>query len=846
MIGAPTLALASLRQLLRHPAQLALALIGLALGVATIVAVDIAAASAGRAFELSVAAVNGPATHEITGGPGGVGEGLFAQLYGQSPMLELAPVVEGYVTVGERALQLVGVDPLGGFGGTSGLALDADATGSFAQLQRLMRVPGAAILSAATARQLPISADGAFSVSVAGREHRAQLIARPSDAGGGRGSLLLTDISQAQEWLGMQGRLSRITVRAAPGAAGAAALAALRAALPPGVELVPAAQRSRTSAEMTAAFTTNLKALSLLALLVGVFLVYAAVSFAVVQRRRTLSVLRALGATRRQILTLIMAESAALGAVGAVVGVAGGTLIGRTLIALVSRTINDLYFVVSVQSVTLPPYSVAKALGAGFATACIAALLPAIEASTSTPQLGMRRSSLERRVASAAVALCLVSGLCALGSGAILYGSSSSLAAGFLALLLLLLSVAALAPALLKLTAGLCARAAGLVSPVARVACADVGASLSRTGVAVAALALAVAAMIGVSVMVGSFRESLRDWLARTMRADIYVSAPGPGFARPERRLDPGVIAALLAIPGIAAHAETRRVLVDSTQGPITLDALAPPAQSEPSVQLTQGAPVQVWPAFARGALLLAEPLAARLHAGAGGHLDLDTPVGLRRFPIAGVFREYGNDRGAALINAAVYRRLWRDEAVTTLALYLKGGVAPAPVVSALYAAAAGRQDLFIGSNVDVRELSMDIFDRTFLITRVLYWLAAGVAAIGLASALLAWELERSFDLAVVRALGLTPRGAGLLIALQTLLMGAVALMAAVPAGLAAAAILVEVINRRAFGWQIDLHIHAGQLGNALALALAAALVAAVYPAWRSAVSPVATELRAE
>ena len=140
----------------------------------------------------------------------------------------------------------------------------------------------------------------------------------------------------------------------------------------------------------------------------------------------------------------------------------------------------------------------------------------------------------------------------------------------------------------------------------------------------------------------------------------------------------------------------------------------------------------------------------------------------------------------------------------------------------------------------------MRIFERTFVITRVLYWLAAGVAAVGLLSALLAWELERSRELALLRTLGLTPAASALLIAAQTTFMGLAALLAAVPAGVLTALVLTEVINRRAFGWQIGLHLRAAPFGHALLLALAAALAAALYPAWRSARLPLAAGLREE
>src|SRR5205085_1531944 len=298
--------------------------------------------------------------------------------------------------------------------------------------------------------------NGRFDVTVGGVRQRATLIGRIADAGPGLDAALLTDIAQAQEWLGAVGRLSRIEVRVAGGAPGAA-LAWLRAHLPADLELHATRAQARETFAMTDAFTTNLKAMSLLALLVGTFLIYGAVSFAVLQRRATIAVLRALGATRGEVLAVVLGEAAVLGVVGALCGVLLGVALGRGLVGLVSQTINDLYFVVTVNEVTVPVSGVVAALCAGPATALAAALLPAL---------------------------------------------------------------------------------GGRMSPVTRLACGDIAASLSRTGVASAALGMALTAMIGVAIMVESFRESLREWLIHTLRADVYVSAPGPAEAS-ERRLDP-------------------------------------------------------------------------------------------------------------------------------------------------------------------------------------------------------------------------------------------------------------------------------------------------------------------
>jgi putative ABC transport system permease protein len=837
---------ASFRHLLRHPVQLLLALLGLALGVATIVAVDVATGSAARAFELSVAAVQGPATHELDGGPAGIDEAFYVHLARSLHQVRANPVVEGFVTVGDAALQLLGVDPLAAAGfGAAGAPAAAAAPVLEDQLGQWLASPGAVVLAAPTAAALHLSIGSPFSVDVGGHALSGHLLAVLTGTAAGMQSMMLADIGTAQEWLGLSGRLTRIDLRVPDGAAGAVELARLSRELPAGVTLAVAAQRARAGLDMTQAFNTNLRALGLLALLVGLFLVYGTMSFAIVVRRRSLGILRALGATRSQLLGIILLEAAGMATVGGVLGLVAGFALGRELVSLVSRTINDLYYVVAVNSVTVPASEPLLALGAALAVALLAAAAPALEAIHSAPQLTLRASVLEGRARRVAWGLLGLSVLLALACVVTVLSTQRSVLAGFAALVFAMLGIAAATPAALYGLARRLARSRLAASPPVHLALDGIAGSLSRTGVAVAALAMAVTAMIGISIMVDSFRESLRDWLALTLQADIYVGAPGPGFARPERRLDRAVVADLLQVPGIAGYSASRRAMVDSNQGPVVLDAMDVTPAMRAGIELT-AARADVWRDFADGAVLLAQPLAYRLNLSVGSLLQLTSAQGPHRFRVAGVFREYGNDRGSVRISRSVYRRLWQDDSVSGLALYVAPGADVGAVVPRLYAAAGARQALQIDTPAQVRAISLLIFERTFIITSVLNWLAAGVAAIGLVSALLAWQLGRTHELALLRVLGLTRAGAALMIQSQTLFMGAVALLAALPAGVLTAVLLVRVINRRAFGWEIDLHLHPAQITSAIALALIAALLAGVYPAWRMAHAPLSQDLREE
>ncbi len=148
---------------------------------------------------------------------------------------------------------------------------------------------------------------------------------------------------------------------------------------------------------MTEAFELNLQALSLLALVVGVFLIYNTVSFSVVQRRPVLGILRSIGATRRQIFALILSEALLLGFVGTIFGLGLGIIFGRLTVGLVAQTISDLYFAVDVQRVSVDPLTLLKGVAIGMFASLFAALIPSFDATRTPPAGSMRRSALEEQ-----------------------------------------------------------------------------------------------------------------------------------------------------------------------------------------------------------------------------------------------------------------------------------------------------------------------------------------------------------------------------------------------------------------------------------------------------------------
>ncbi len=210
----------------------------------------------------------------------------------------------------------------------------------------------------------------------------------------------------------------------------------------------------------------------------------------------------------------------------------------------------------------------------------------------------------------------------------------------------------------------------------------------------------------------------------------------------------------------------------------------------------------------------------------------LDTNAGKRPFEIAGVYFDYGSDLGTALVNRSTFEQNFGEAGVSTKALYLQDGVEPAAAIAELRTLVGENQEVLIRANQTLRALSVGVFDRTFTITNVLRLLAIGVAFIGILSALMALQLERAKELAVLRAIGVTPRQVWRYITLQSGLMGLFAGLLALPLGLILAGVLIFVITKRSFGWTMQVQISPEVLLQALFLALIAALLAAIYPAW--------------
>jgi len=239
------------------------------------------------------------------------------------------------------------------------------------------------------------------------------------------------------------------------------------------------------------------------------------------------------------------------------------------------------------------------------------------------------------------------------------------------------------------------------------------------------------------------------------------------------------------------------------------------------------------------------EPMANRLHLKVGDPLTIQTDRGLRLFSIIGVAVDFDVNNVVAMYDP-VYRQFWDDREISAVALFVAPGVNLDDQVNEIRTALAGQTEVVVRSNRNTRQNAMDVFDRTFSITVALQLLATLVAFIGIFSTLMSLQLERSREIGVLRSNGMTRRQLWRLSLWETGLVGSSAGLIAMPMGFLLAIILIYIINLRSFGWTLQIQLQSSHFLQAFAVALGAALLAGLYPAWRMGQMQPANALRSE
>ena len=870
------------RRMAHEPVRTVTTVAGIALGIAVVIAIQLTNASSVRGFETALDTVSGRASIEITGA-GGIDETLLPDLAWLREFGAASPVIEGDMAIvtGEagttrarraEAVKVLGVDILrdttvrdyavaaydapstprpGGpsVGSDSGQPLTTQA------FLELLTSPQSIVITEKLALRRGYSLGSEVRLLAGDRVNTYIVRALLEDKGPARvmdGSFVLMDIAAAQFAFARLGRIDRIDVQIAHEAGALdtskaptsaeleAAESAIAARLPAGLTAAKPSRRGRQVEKMLSAFHLNLTALSWVALVVGLFLVYNTATVAVLARREEVGMLRALGVTRRQVLGLFLGEAALMGLVGTLVGVGLGRLLANLAVGVTGSTVSTLYIATAAAPPALSMAHVALALAIGLPLSLLAAVVPALEASRVPPTAAMRGSDqLASRVRLDAatfvvpgVVLAAAAGLAQLGpvGGRPLFAYASAFA--------IIIGASLLVPAIIFVTARLLARPlSALLGVTGQLAHAHFTAAIPRLSISIAALSVALAMMVAIAVMVGSFRDTVVYWVGQTLQADLFV---GPGVqptTGSAQTLSPAVVAALEQHPSVAA-VDTFRNLDLVYQGNLVVLGAGQFDIVRSHGSLLFKAPADGRAALGRAigsdAVLVSEAFANKYGAAPGDILQLPTRAGDRPFTVAAVYYDYAVDRGVVVMDRPVFARHFGELPPTSAAVYLREGADPDQVRDDILAGLDEGHRAFIYTNRALRAEVLRIFDSTFAITYALELIAIVVAMFGVAGTLLTLVLERQRELRMLRLIGALRRQVQQVVVVEAALIGATSMTIGLVMGLALSLLLVYVINVQSFGWTIQFRVPVLFLAQVSVAVVLATALAGLLPARRA------------
>ena len=792
------------RPLRRDLIRTALTIVSVALGVAVVIAIELAGEAAAGSFRSSLETLLGKTDLQITAN-GGVDETWLGRL-AQAPFnARFAPVIETQgVVEGAGPVQVYGVDLLG----------------------------AEPALSSSLARRLGVreGANLRLQINDAQREYTISKITDTKDS-----EFILLDIAYAQMALGSYGKLDRIDIFVAPSEDFSRVEREIRSMLPASYSLDRPGVRGEENQRMLRAFRWNLRVLSYISLVVGAFLIYNTISVSVVRRRPEIGVLRALGTSRFGVLWLFLGEAALLGLAGSLLGVGLGRILAEGAVGLIGDTVNSLYTSSRPAAVDMTWTAGIWAMVVGTGVALASAFAPAREAMTVAPVSAMGRGAHERHArlrwgrdlawsAALAVVALLLSRAPAV-DGQPFWGYASALlaigSAGFAAPAVVL-GVTGLSRNLLRRLYG----AEGLLAGR------GLAASLSRTSVIVGALATAIAMMASVGIMVGSFRETVLVWLDRQLRADLYVRPAGRSGAGQFPALAGEVPALVASVDGVEAvdtfhgmefHYQGQRAMLGAGDTDIV-------RRYGRLRFLTPDRDAILRSLLGRDNVIVSEPFANKHAVHAGDQITL--PLGEQIVPmtVSGVYFDYSSELGWVILDRSTLLKYLPGQPVTNLAVYLRQGADISDARRRIEVACTGRR-IAVTENRTLRAGAVVVFDRTFAITYALEAVAIIVAMLGAANSLLALVLDRRREFGLLRFLGAAPAQIRRMVLIEAAFLGLLADLLGLALGFALSLLLIYVVNKQSFGWTIQFHPPVSLLAGALSLIWLATVAAGLYPA---------------
>mgnify|MGYP000630993226 CR=1 FL=1 len=824
----------------RHPLRAVLNMLVVALGAALFVAVDASNASTVEAFRRMVERLCGNAQlHVVRAGAGSVEAAVLDRL-DRIPGVRAAPVIQLSTTMtrarSDGPLMVLGLD----------FRREADfrrwdmTEGDLAGLDPVaFLLRDAAIVTARFAARHGLKAGAIFELDTPSGPRPVAVGAIVKDEGPASvlgGNLLVLGLGSAQKLFRGAGRVDRVEICVTGDAETSAGR--IREALGPDYEVRPP-PRTNSMLDEALSRIQALAGISVVAALVGLFIIYNSLSLSVVERIREIGTLRALGATRGQVFRAVLGEGAVIGLLGSAVGIGLGYGLAFLLLERASQEVNQVAAIVTVEDVVLPLRTALLVAAAGGATALLATYVPARQAMTVSPIEMIRHGGLPTRGGGRCGLSCAVGLACLLLAAAdtrFPVFPGAGLAGAFFAFL----GCALVLPQLMlwgaRLMQGTLARVFRLPG---RLAADNLAMHPQRSALTATALAGTLALMISAAAIILGFKVHSARWMEEAFAFDYTVTAAdlSAGFYA-GAPLPESLLGELAGIAGVETVCGVRETIVPHGGRDIRIAAVDVAAYAR--MQARRGRTGLVPPA-ARGGLVAGTGAVvsgnfAMLHGVAAGHtLELETPAGRRRFDVLDVVEDYMWPQGTVFLDRAVYKALWNDPSLSTVDVQFREGDDLAAARGRVKEAAGRHPGVQVLDRADIRREAHRVLDQTFLFTNIQVTVAIFVGILGIVNTLVISVLRRRREIGLLRAVGMTRGQAAGMVVIESALIAAAGGLAGVALGLGAAAWPLSVHVLELSGYAVPIEIPWAKLGLSLGAAMGIGAVAGYVAARRAA-----------
>jgi putative ABC transport system permease protein len=822
----------------RHVLRTLLTTAGIVLGVAVFVGMHTANQSVLFAFNQTVDRIAGKAELQVTAGETGFNEDTLETVQGSPSVRVAVPVIEAVVDsriAAQGSLLVLGVDMTGD---RSLRDYDLDSADEAVVDDPLVFLaqPDSIMLAKEFADRNRLTVGDAVMLGTVLGDRRFTIRGLMKSSGLSSafgGNLAVMDIYAAQKMFGRGRTFDRVDIGLQEGWTVAGAQAELGTRLGPGFQVDPPSGRGQQFEAMTAAYSMMVNISSLFALFIGMFIIYNSFAIAVTERRAEIGILRALGATRRQIRWLFLGESTAMGILGSMGGILFGLLIARGIAASIGNLISDVYGVAQrADEISTSPTLLAGALLIGVATSMMAAWLPARQAARVDPVHALQKGKYQvlsegesrTRAGLAAVCAAISLGCLAAGTSRLVFYVGYVLAIAVALLLGPLLSLAltrALRPVL------------KLVRPVEGALAAD---SLiqapRRTSASVTAVMLSLALVVAFAGMARASYQSIIDWMDTALNPDLFVM-PSQDVVVRTLRFPPEMEQELRGVSGVDRVQPVRNARIVFRGTPVMIVATDVSSLSETArTPPVEGDATRMYAETAAGrGLMLSDNLAQLKKITVGDAVEISAPHGLVRLPVVGIVVDYSDQQGTILMDRAVFERHWRDDSVNVFRLYLSAGAAVSDVKRQILERYAGQRQVFVLTNGELKGYILKVTDQWFGLTSVQMAVAVLVAILGIVNTLTVSITDRRRELGVLRAVGGLRGQVRRTVWIEALTIGVLGLALGWTLGAVNLYYILQVVHHDIAGMRLDYTLPVSIMLALVPTILGAAFVAALWPA---------------